>query len=343
MVLAADKLEAELARGLRPVYLISGDDPLLTTEAADAVRSAARAAGYQERTVFHVDARFNWQELAAAGASLSLFADRRLLELRMPTGKPGATGGKALADYAGAPAEDTILLVLTGRLDKATQRTAWFKALQTAGIAVQIWPVERRNLPGWIGRRMRGLGLRPGPGAAELIADRVEGNLLAADQEIRKLALLLPAGDVTADDVLRAVSDSARFDVFGLIDAISEGDRGRSQRILTGLAAEGVAPTLVLWAIVREIRALANVAWQTQHGQGEAQAMRAAGIWPRRQPLARKALQRHRLEDLHDLLRRAARTDQVLKGLLPGRPWMSLTDLVGCAAGRSRRPVRGAA
>jgi len=343
VILAADKLEAELARGLRPVYLISGDDPLLTTEAADAVRSSARAEGYQDRTLFHVDPRFNWQELTAAGASLSLFADRRLLELRMPMGKPGAAGARALADYAAAPADDTILLVLTGRLDKTAQRSVWVKALEAAGLVVQVWPVERRNLPGWIGRRMRNLGLRPGAGAAELIADRVEGNLLAADQEIRKLALLLPAGTVTADEVIRAVADSARFDVFSLTDAINAGDPGRSQRILAGLQAEGVAPTLVLWAVVRELRALASVAWKTERGTGEADAMRAAGIWPRRQPLARQALQRHGVGGLHALLRQAARTDRVLKGLLPGRPWLALTDLATHMAGRSRRPVRGAA
>lgn len=343
MILAADKLEAELARGLRPVYLISGDDPLLTTEAADMVRTIARAAGYQDRTLFHVDPRFNWQELTAAGASLSLFADRRMLELRMPTGKPGAAGARALAEYAAAPAQDTILIVLTGRLDKTAQRTAWVKALEAAGVVVQVWPVERRNLPGWIGRRMRKLGLQPGAGAAELIAERVEGNLLAADQEIRKLALLLPAGKVTADDVMRAVADSARFDVFGLTDAINAGDLGRSQRILAGLKAEGVAPTLVLWAIVREVRALASVAWKTERGTGEADAMRSAGIWPRRQPLARQALQRHGIGGLHALVRQAARADRVLKGLLPGRPWLALTDLVGCMAGQSQRPLRGAA
>lgn len=337
MILPADKLEAELARALAPVYVVSGDDPLLCNEAADRIRAAARAGGFSERSVFTVERGFDWQELAAAGASMSLFAERRLLELRMASAKPGTAGAKALSAYAASPPDDNLLLILAPRLDKSSLRTAWVRALDGAGVVVQVWPLDRRQLPRWIASRMRAEGLRPGPGAAELIADRVEGNLLAADQEIRKLALLLGEGNVSEEQVARAVTDSARFDVFGLVDAADAGDLGRSHRILAGLRGEGVEPVLVLWALARELRALAGVSWQLGQGGIEGDAMRSAGIWPRRQPLARRVLARHPLPDLHRLLRRTADVDRVIKGSAPGRPWQALADLVTAIAGSSRQ------
>jgi len=337
VILAADKLEADLARALAPVYVVSGDDPLLCNEAADRIRSAARASGFSERTVFTVERGFDWQELAAAGASMSLFAERRLLELRMASAKPGTAGAKALSAYAASPPDDNLLLILAPRLDKSALRTSWVRALDGAGVVVQVWPLDRRQLPRWIASRMRAEGLRPAPGAAELIADRVEGNLLAADQEIRKLALLLGEGNVSEEQVARAVTDSARFDVFGLVDAADAGDLGRSHRILAGLRGEGVEPVLVLWALARELRALAGVSWQLSQGGVEGDAMRRAGIWPRRQPLARRVLARHPLPALHHLLRRTANVDRVIKGSAPGRPWQALADLVTAIAGSSKQ------
>jgi DNA polymerase-3 subunit delta len=337
VILAADKLEADLARALAPIYLVSGDDPLQTMEAADRIRACARNGGFQDRTVFTVERGFDWQELAAAGANLSLFAERRLLELRMPSAKPGTVGAKALSDYAASPPDDNLLLILAPKLDKATLRTAWVRALDKAGVVVQIWPLDRRQLPRWITGRMIAQGLRPAPGAAELIADRVEGNLLAADQEIRKLALILGQGNVSAEQVARAVTDSARYDVFGLVDAANEGDLSRGYRMLNGLRAEGVEPVLVLWALARELRALAGVSWKISNGVAEGDAMRGAGIWPRRQPLARRILQRHPLASLHSLLRQCAVIDRIIKGAAPGRPWPALTDLLGAIAGDGRQ------
>jgi len=337
VIVAADKLGAELARALAPVYLVTGDDPLLTIEAADRIRAAARKAGFQDRTVFSVERGFDWQELAAASANMSLFAERRLLELRLSSAKPGTVGGKALSAYAGAPPEDNLLLILAPRIDKKALQSSWARALDKAGVVVQVWPLDRRQLPRWIAGRMAEEGLRPAPGAADLIADRVEGNLLAADQEIRKLALLLGQGNVSEEDVARAVTDSARFDVFALVDAVDAGDLGRSQRILAGLRGEGVEPVLVLWALTREIRALAGVAWKLGQGGIEGDAMRRAGIWPRRQPLARRILARQPLPALHGLLRQTARVDRVIKGSLPGRPWQALTDLVTAMAGSDRQ------
>jgi DNA polymerase-3 subunit delta len=337
VILAADKLGAELARAIAPIYVVSGDDPLLCNEAADRIRAAARKRDFGERTVFTAERGFDWRELAAAGASMSLFAERRLLELRIPTGKPGTAGAEALSDYAASPPDDNLLLILTPRLDKSALRTSWIRALDAAGVVVQVWPLERRQLPRWIAARMKAEGLRPAPGAAELIADRVEGNLLAADQEIRKLALLLGEGNVSEEQVARAVTDSARFDVFGLVDAADAGDLGRSHRILAGLKGEGVEPVLVLWALARELRALAGVSWQLGQGGVEGDAMRRAGIWPRRQPLARRMLARHPLPALHGLLRQAASTDRVIKGSGPGRPWQALADLVTAMAGSSHQ------
>ncbi|UCC13841.1 MAG: DNA polymerase III subunit delta [Gammaproteobacteria bacterium] len=343
MILAADRLEAQIAGGLSPIYLISGDEPLLTAEAADLVRARARAMDYSERTVLTVDRGFDWGELAAAAGAMSLFAEKRLIELRIPTGKPGVSGAKALASFAESPPEDTVLLVLTPRLDKRVLKSAWAKALDAAGIMVQVWPPDRSRLPGWISGRMKSMGLQPEAGVAELIADRVEGNLLAADQEIRKLALLLGTGSAGQEDVARAVSDCARYDVFDLVDALSKGDFDRGHRMLSGLKGEGVEPTLVLWAIVRELRALAAVTWAMSQGRDERQAMTASGIWARRQPGARAAIHRHGREGLLRLIGQAASVDRVIKGSTPGRPWQVLADLVTAVASGSNDVRRGAA
>ena len=343
MILAADKLKADLARDLAPIYLISGDEPLLMAETADQVRAQARAQGYTERTVLTVDRYFDWSELLAAGGAMSLFAEKRLIELRMPTGKPGTAGAKALADFAKNPPQDTVLLLLTSKLDKRSLQLAWVKSLDAAGRVVQVWPPDRGRLPGWIASRMRAVGLQPAAGVAELLADRVEGNLLAADQEIRKLALLLESGVVEVEDVTRAVSDSARYDVFDLVDAVDQGDLIRSHRILEGLENEGVEAILVLWALARELRALSSVCWSVEHGQRQDQAMRSAGIWPRRQPAARAAIGRHGQAGLFRLIRQAATIDRIIKGSAPGLPWRALAELTSAMAGADSGRQRGAA
>lgn len=343
MILAADRLEAQIAGGLSPIYLISGDEPLLTAEAADLVRARARAMDYSERTVLTVDRGFDWGELAAAGGAMSLFAEKRLIELRIPTGKPGVPGGKALVSFAASPPPDALLLILAPRLDKRVLSSAWAKAVDAAGIIVQVWPPDRSRLPVWISGRLKSMGLQPEAGVAELIADRVEGNLLAADQEIRKLALLLGKGKAGQEDVARAVSDSARYDVFDLVDALSMGDLGRGHRILSGLEGEGVEPTLVLWAVIRELRALAAVTWAMSQGRDERQAMSASGIWARRQPAARAAIHRHGREGLLRLIGQAGSVDRVIKGSAPGRPWQVLADLATAVAGGIGVSRRGAA
>jgi DNA polymerase-3 subunit delta len=342
LILTADKLEADLARILAPIYLITGDEPLLTTEAADRVRTRAREEGYSERVTLTVDRYFDWNELRAAGGTMSLFADKRMIELTIPNAKPGADGARALSAYAASAPDDTLLLVLTAKLDKKALQLAWVKSLAAAGRVIQVYSPDRGRLPGWVASRMKDQGLEPAEGVAELIAERVEGNLLAADQEIKKLSLLLAHGRVEAEDVARAVADSARYDIFDLSDAVSQGDVARCHRVLTGLQGEGAEPTLVLWALVRELRALSSASWAMEHGQREDQAFRAAGIWPRRQSGARAAIRRHGWQGLAGLIRQAAGVDRVIKGSTVGKPWRSLGDLAIAAAAGASGPRRTA-
>ena len=258
MRLNADQLPAALARGLAGIYLISGDEPLLVGEAADAVRAAARAAGYADRSVYFIDRSFAWDDLRQATQSLSLFADRRLFELRMPGGKPDK-GAALLLDIATRPPPDVVCLVIADKLDKKASDAPWVRAAEKQGVWVPIWPVGTAALPGWLRARAAALKLEIEPAAAQLIADRVEGNLLAAKQELEKLGLLA-SGAITAELVLRSVGDSARYDVFQLAEAAGAGDAARALHILLGLKSEGVEPTLILWALVRELRGL----WQAR-------------------------------------------------------------------------------
>ncbi|MDE2345654.1 MAG: DNA polymerase III subunit delta, partial [Gammaproteobacteria bacterium] len=251
MKLSAEKLDSHLQSKLAPVYLITGDEPLQREEAADAVRAAAHRCGYTEREVMFAERGFDWNRLASLGASLSLFAAKRVLEIRLPTGKPGDAGAAAFNEYANNPATDAVLLVISAKLERGGGR--WAEALEQVGVHVSIWPVEMKSLPAWIGRRMQKLGMRPTPEAVSLIAERVEGNLLAAAQEVEKLLLLNGQGQVDSAAVREAVADSARYDPYTLVDAALAGDLRRAARILMGLEEEGTEPTFIQWALAREI------------------------------------------------------------------------------------------
>ena len=329
MKLTPDRLPGQLQGALAPVYLIAGDEPLQREEAADAVRAAARAAGHTEREVHVAERGFNWNRLRSAAASLSLFAAKRLLEVRLPDGKPGDDGAEALMTYAGAPAPDTVLLVVSGKLERGGGR--WAEALERAGVMVQIWPLEARQLPAWLERRLRSRGLQPTPEAVALIAARVEGNLPAAAQEVEKLLLLRGPGAVDGDGVREAVADSARFDAFKLVDAALMGDRGRTARILDGLAEEGAEPVAVLGALTYTLRELATLAWQIEAGTPAQQVL--GKVWEKRRPLLQQALKRAKARDWQQLLGRAARADRVMKGQAPGRPWDELLHLAESLAG----------
>jgi DNA polymerase-3 subunit delta len=331
--LSADQLPASLARGLAGVYLVSGDEPLLVGEAADAVRAAARAAGYADRTVFFIDRSFAWDELRHSSQSLSLFAERRLFELRMPSGKPDK-GAQQLAELAAQPPPDVVCLVVTDKLDKKASDAAWVRAVEKHGVWVPIWPVETAALPAWLRARAKVLKVEIEPAAAQLIVERVEGNLLAAKQELEKLSLLADGGPISADLVLRSVGDSARYDVFQLAEAAAAGDGARALRVLLGLKSEGVEPSLILWALVRELRGL----WQARERDRLRSTVRGSG-WNLAATPSPRALSRLRKLPLARLLRQASHTDRVIKGLAMGDAWSALTGLTGGLAGALQAPA----
>ncbi|MEE1889178.1 DNA polymerase III subunit delta [Pseudomonas carassii] len=338
MKLAPAQLNKHLQGQLTPVYIVSGDDPLLCQEAADAIRGAARQQGYDERQVFSADANFDWGNLLLAGASLSLFAQRRLLELRLPSGKPGDKGAAALMEYCANPAEDTLLLISLPKLDGSAQKTKWGKALIEGAYCqfIQIWPVDAQQLPQWINQRLSQAGLSAQRDAVDLIAARVEGNLLAAAQEIEKLKLLAEGNQITVETVQAAVADSARFDVFGLVDAILNGEAAHALRMLEGLRGEGVEPPVILWALARELRLLAGLAQQFSQGVPLDKAFSQARppVWDKRRPLVSKALQRLSAQRWAMLLQDAQRIDAQIKGQAEGSPWTSLARLSLLMAGQ---------
>jgi DNA polymerase-3 subunit delta len=333
--LTAEQLPAALKAGLRPVYLVSGDEPLLIEEAADAIRAAARAAGYTERNVFFVERGFAWDELTHATQSLSLFAQRRLVELRMPSGKPDK-GAAQLAQLAADPPPDVLCLVIAGKLDKKASDAAWVQAFASHGAWVTIWPVSAAQLPAWLAARARRAGAVLDPAAAQLIADRVEGNLLAANQEIDKLALLATDATIGTDLVRRSVGDSARYDVFQLAEAAAAGEAGRALHVLQGLKSEGVEPTLILWALVREVRGL----WQARE-RNRLQSTQRSG-WNQAATPSAAALARLRDLPLGALIAEASQVDRIVKGLAAGDAWLGLTGLTAMLAGALQpNPVSG--
>ena len=319
-----DQLAAHLRKTLAPLYLVFGEEPLQSQEAADAIRAAARERGYDERECLMVEAGFDWETLRQRAASRSLFAGRRLLDLRLGNAKPGDLGAKALADYAARPADDLVLLITAGKLDWQTQKSRWFAALDGAGLVVQAAPVELGQLPGWIDRRLRSRGLNPTPDAVTLLGERVEGNLLAAAQEIEKLALLVDGRELTVEAVLAAVGDSARYSIYDWVDAALVGKPGRVTRILDSLRGEGIEPVLANWALHQEIRRLATLAFARDHGQALEAALAEQKVWEKRKPLLRQALQRLALSDCRDLLRACSQTDRIIKGAEAGSPWDAL-------------------
>jgi DNA polymerase III subunit delta len=327
MQISVDQLSGQLKRGLAPVYFVSGDEPLLAQECVDAIRRAAQAAGFNERNVFSVESGFDWSGFYAETRAGSLFASRRLIELRLPTGKPGEEGGKTLIELCADPSPDIILLVTTGKLDKSARNAKWATALERAGLTVTLYPIEARQFPTWIERRMRARGLEPGPGVVDMLAHYTEGNLLACAQEIDKLAMLLSAGNVSVDDIAGNLGDNARFSVFALADAALAGDSKGLTRMLRVLKAEGEAPALVSWALTREIREVARIAQAIASGHGESQVLDEFRVWQRRKPLVRKALARTKLNEWHDLVCAAARADRVVKGRAVGDVWLELESL----------------
>ncbi len=332
MKISAEELPRRLAKGLEPLYVLYGEAALLAIEAADAIRAAARAGGYEERTVLTVEPGFKWAELRNSAHSLSLFSPRKLIELRIPSGKPGVEGAQALQDYCVQPGADTVTLVTLPKLDRAALTSKWFTALEEHAVVVATEDIPLPALPAWIAGRLQRQGQSADPDTLRFLAERVEGNLLAAWQEIQKLALLFPAGPLTFEQVKDAVMDVARYDVLKLSEAMLAGDAVRFARILEGLRAEGEAAVLILWAMTEDIRALAKVSRAVQQGARPEQALREARVWGVRQKLVERAVRRFKPVLAERALRQAAHLDKVIKGLRPGDLWDELLQLgVRCA------------
>ncbi len=328
MKFSARKLTDHLAHQLAPVYVVTGDEPLLVSEALKEIRVRARQDGFEQREHYVIERTFKWQELEASANNLSLFSNRRVIELRLPTPRPGDLGSRTLRALVERSDPDLILLIATTKLDAAAAKSVWIRCIEKHGVVVQVWPIDRPELPRWIAQRAATAGLNLTASAAELLADRVEGNLLAADQEIQKLVMSL--GEGTADElaVLEEVASNARFDVFRLADAILSGDAGRAMRVLDGLRVEGIAPALVSWAISRDLCLLARLKVAALIGESEASSLNRPEFRRQRQPLVRNALRRFELDQLTSLLVQASEVDNVVKGTLRGNPWDELIRLV---------------
>lgn len=324
--LTSDSLASQLAQRLLPAYLISGDEPLLCGEAADAVRAAARSAGFTEREVHFIERAADWEAVRASAANLSLFGARRILEIRLGSAKPGAAGNAAVSALVAARDPDMLLLVLAPRLDRDAQSAEWARALEAYGAWLPVWPVDASRLVAWLRGRARRQGLETDDAALELLAARTEGNLLAAQQELVKLTLLGGGGRVSTEAVRASVADSARFDVFQLGEAVLAGDAPRALRMLSGLRAEGTEPTLALWALSRALRDV----WQAREGETRS--------WQRQAAALAQALKRAPRLPFAQLTLRAVRADRMIKGRLAGNAWDELSLFAAQMCGVATAP-----
>jgi len=329
MRLYPDKLAGHLSQQLLPVYLVSGDEPLLVQECCDLIRARARASGCNEREILDAgQSGFDWQSLLHSAASMSLFAERKLRELRIPDGKPGKEGGSALCEYLEVAGGEDVLLVVAGKIDKQSTNSKWYKALDQAGATIQVWPVKPGELPRWLQERVRAAGMSIDRDALQCLCDQVEGNLLAAVQEVEKLKLLAADGRITLQTVTEAVSNNARYNLFDMADKALQGDAAGSLRMLHGLRGEGTEPLAALWALSREIRTLYEARLDCDGGRSAQQALDARGVWKSRMPVMQAALARHDVESLSRLLELAFTVDGSVKGFAPGKPWDNLERLV---------------
>lgn len=327
MKLYPDKLRQHFQRGIAPIYLLYGDEPLGINETSDVIRSHLKEQGYSEREVIVAAEDADWQRLRVAADSMSLFAEKRIVELKMPLGKTGRSGADALKEYAQRPAEDIVLLLISGKLERAQTQSAWFRAIDKIGVTMVFYPLRHAELPAWIEKRMRAKGLTPSRESIELIAERVEGNMLAAHQEVERLSLLYPEQSIDTREVLAAVANSARYSISDCVDAAMQGATQRALRVLSGLQGEAAVPTLVLWSLTQEIRAGTRVAQSLAVGMSPDASLKAANVWRNRIPLMRLALNRHTEASWLSLLRKCSWADKVVKGHADGDPWTVLADI----------------
>jgi DNA polymerase-3 subunit delta len=332
MRLRPDQIQNQLNKELSTIYLVSGDESLLVQESCDSIRQHCRKQGFS-REVLHVETGFDWNELLASANAMSLFSERKLIELRMPTGKPGDAGGKALTEYAANASPDNVLLIICNKLESSSTRTKWYKNIEAAGCTIQCWPIDAKQLPQWISQRLNRAGLKASSEAIDMLAQRVEGNLLAAVQEIEKLRLYTDNDVIDIDTITNAVADNARYDMFGMIDRALEGDASASLRMLRGLKAEGSEPPVLLWALSRELRTLYQCAEQIEQGNGVDRVFQNMRIWDKRKGITKKALSRLGTKKLQQLLNSAYRIDEAVKGMSKENGWDLLEQLIATLAG----------
>ena len=339
MKLNFNQLDTHLAGPLAALYFISGDEPFQVDQATRRIRETAQQQGYTDRQIHHVDKSFDWGLLGQSADSFSLFAERKLIELRIPSGKPGDAGSKALQAYAENLPEDTLLLIISGKLESAQSKSKWYTALEKVGVTLQIWPVEAEQLPSWLKQRMQYRGMQPSQSALNFLAERIEGNLLAADQELEKLRMVFGEGSIELEQVEEAVADSARYDAFKLVDSALQGDAARVSRILHGLRAEGEDVLSVLGALNYQLHQLEQIANDVQQGESLQQVFGRYRVWDKRKPVLSAGLNRHSLRHWRAFLLLSARIDRMAKGLIPGKPWDELLQLMLRIAGVALFPL----
>jgi len=324
MRLRSEQVEGAVSKKLLPIYLVTGDEPLQLNEVADSIRLAAKQSGYDMREVLSVESNFNWAELSETAHSLSLFAEKKLIDLRLPSGKPGNEGAKAITEYCKQCPEDNLLLITTAKLTAATLKSKWCQSIDKQGGIIQVWPLEGGDLIQWLQQRARKRGLKIEQEGVNVLASRVEGNLLAAAQEIEKLYILHGQTSISKHDVENAVADSARFDVFKLTDCVLSGRVKRAVKILNGLKAEGVAAPVVVWALAREARLLVAIKTAIKQGQNKELVFKNNRLWDKRKQLVNAALSRMKIADLHKVLLLSSQADRQIKGQEQGDCWETL-------------------
>lgn len=322
-----EQLEQHLKQGMRSCYLVTGAEPLIVQECADAIRRAARAAGCVDRERFDSSDKESWHNLVQSASAMSLFADRKLIEIQVENGKPGTEGSKALQEYLLIDSDD-ILLIVAGKIDKQSQRAKWYTALDQGGTVVTVWPIHPRDLPSWIQQRLNQRGMKCDRDAITMLAERVEGNLLAAAQEIEKLSLLANDTHITTDTVSQSVGNSARYNAFNMVDTALAGDARGALRALRGLKAEGSAAPAILWPVSKELRLLIDASSAVKKGTPPGAALDRLGVWRSRLNLMQQALGRHTPESLDQCLHLNFAADGSAKGFMPGDCWDYIESLV---------------
>ncbi len=318
-----------------PLYIVSGDEPLLVQEACDQIRQAARASGFTERESYQVGPGFDWSMVLEAANSLSLFGDRKIIEVRFATAKVDDKGKKAISEYLKHQNPDTLLCLILPKLDKRFTSTKWFQGVEQESAHLAIWPIDAQQLPQWIQQRMRKAGLQPSEDAIKILVDRVEGNLLAANQEIEKLTLLVEPGPVDAQTVQAAVADQSHYDLFDLVDESLKGNLNHALKMLHYLKSSGSEPPLILWALTRELRTLASVSQKIERGMAASRVFKEQRIWDKRIPLFQKALNRLSSRAIQSALLEAVRIDHGIKGIAPYDPWTGFENILLTLSGHS--------